>query len=145
MHLGDDEEEGANQPMLNEYAFREPSNTAETKTEIIAVETETLTDAFINLQVEERESKVEDTTITIGESKEDDGAGGTEGRELTNAELLAMIGAEPRPVQHYECVLCHQQCMGFGNNPHPLASLPAECCNSCNRNRVIPARLGYYQ
>lgn len=29
----------------------------------------------------------------------------------------------------------------FGNNPAPLAEYPKVCCDKCNREKVIPARL----
>lgn len=39
------------------------------------------------------------------------------------------------------CCLCHKQFKGFGNNPEPLKSAPNRCCDECDRNKVIPARL----
>ena len=39
------------------------------------------------------------------------------------------------------CCLCGQEFIGWGNNPQPLAEEGA-CCDQCNLERVIPARLG---
>jgi hypothetical protein len=30
---------------------------------------------------------------------------------------------------------------GYGNNPEPLAPIEARCCDRCNQEKVIPARL----
>lgn len=45
------------------------------------------------------------------------------------------------------CVLCGQPCepwheppTGYGHNPAPLAD-DGRCCNTCNDDQVIPARL----
>lgn len=40
------------------------------------------------------------------------------------------------------CVLCHKDFIGYGNNPHPLADQEDRCCDTCNIERVIPARFG---
>jgi hypothetical protein len=31
---------------------------------------------------------------------------------------------------------------GYGHNPEPLASFEERCCDRCNIERVIPARMG---
>ena len=43
----------------------------------------------------------------------------------------------------WECVLCNEEFIGgYGNNPDPVVKeWSARCCNSCNTNIVIPARL----
>jgi len=38
------------------------------------------------------------------------------------------------------CVLCGDQIQGHGNNPSPVAEI-GECCNQCNGEKVLPARL----
>jgi len=39
------------------------------------------------------------------------------------------------------CVLCHKDIKeGWGNNPFPVKE-KGECCDTCNREKVIPARL----
>jgi len=38
------------------------------------------------------------------------------------------------------CVLCGKAFNGFGNNPWPLAE-SGECCDKCNLERVVPARI----
>jgi len=40
-----------------------------------------------------------------------------------------------------KCCLCGKKFEGWGNNPAPLAK-KGECCDDCNINKVIPARLG---
>ena len=39
------------------------------------------------------------------------------------------------------CCLCGGDVGAHGNNPSPLDSYPALCCDTCNFTRVIPARL----
>ena len=41
----------------------------------------------------------------------------------------------------WRCVICYEHYTGWGNNPHPVKNY-GECCNDCNTNAVIPARLG---
>ena len=43
----------------------------------------------------------------------------------------------------WECVLCNEEFIGgYGNNPDPVVKeWNARCCNPCNTNIVIPARL----
>jgi hypothetical protein len=38
------------------------------------------------------------------------------------------------------CVLCGGRFSEWGNNPEPLAQ-KGQCCDNCNRTKVIPARL----
>lgn len=38
------------------------------------------------------------------------------------------------------CVLCGGRFSEWGNNPAPLANR-GQCCDHCNRTKVIPARL----
>lgn len=38
------------------------------------------------------------------------------------------------------CVLCKERFEGYGNNPQPIKRR-GECCQKCNEERVIPARL----
>lgn len=38
------------------------------------------------------------------------------------------------------CVLCNETFTGWGNNPHPLAE-EGVACNSCNFEKVVPARM----
>ena len=40
----------------------------------------------------------------------------------------------------YQCVICHKKFTGYGNNPYPVKNR-GECCDDCNRNVIIPARL----
>ena len=40
------------------------------------------------------------------------------------------------------CCLCGQEIDGYGNNPEPISTNEDDrCCDSCNLEKVIPARL----
>jgi DNA-directed RNA polymerase subunit RPC12/RpoP len=39
-----------------------------------------------------------------------------------------------------KCVICGKEFEGYGNNPWPVKSR-GRCCDECNLNVVIPARL----
>lgn len=39
-----------------------------------------------------------------------------------------------------KCILCNGNYEGMGHNPHPLSS-EGRCCEKCNLNKVLPARL----
>ena len=42
----------------------------------------------------------------------------------------------------FVCVLCGITAIGYGHNPEPLVEYEVgRCCDECNTNRVIPARL----
>lgn len=44
--------------------------------------------------------------------------------------------------KHYVCCFCGQTFNDYGNNPSPIAINPEErCCNECNSEIVIPARM----
>lgn len=38
------------------------------------------------------------------------------------------------------CCICRQVFIGYGNNPEPVKKR-GRCCDLCNYNKVIPARL----
>lgn len=40
------------------------------------------------------------------------------------------------------CSLCGATFRGLGNNPEPLKPFEERCCDTCNYDKVIPARLG---
>jgi len=40
------------------------------------------------------------------------------------------------------CCICNKEFNGYGNNALPLKK--GICCDSCNMNKVIPARLNIY-
>ena len=42
---------------------------------------------------------------------------------------------------HYHCCFCGQFFIGYGNNPEPVKSHLARCCDACNKDIVIPARI----
>ena len=41
----------------------------------------------------------------------------------------------------WRCVICFEYFTGWGNNPDPVKNY-GDCCNNCNTNVVLPARLG---
>ena len=43
-------------------------------------------------------------------------------------------------MEAFVCVLCGQYVREYGNNPAPLAAV-GKCCDKCNAERVIPARM----
>jgi hypothetical protein len=47
-------------------------------------------------------------------------------------------------IKEFVCSLCGDPCEGFGNNPEPLKGFDERCCDQCNRELVIPARLGAF-
>ncbi len=54
-------------------------------------------------------------------------AGSSEGSERDGEEI-------------WECVICNNYFSGFGNNPDPIKD-DGDCCDACNTNQVIPARM----
>ena len=38
------------------------------------------------------------------------------------------------------CIICGKEFEGWGNNPDPVAT-EGRCCDKCNDNVVLPARL----
>lgn len=41
---------------------------------------------------------------------------------------------------HFKCCICGKEVDGWGNNPWPVKE-EGECCDDCNSNEVIPARI----
>lgn len=41
------------------------------------------------------------------------------------------------------CCICGKEFKGWGNNPWPVKE-DGECCNSCNSQKVIPARIAIH-
>ena len=42
------------------------------------------------------------------------------------------------------CCICGKKFVGWGNNPYPLCDkedYESRCCDACNDNHVVPARL----
>lgn len=40
------------------------------------------------------------------------------------------------------CCICGKEIKGYGNNPWPINNdVEARCCDDCNYNVVIPARI----
>jgi len=49
---------------------------------------------------------------------------------------------EAAALREGECCFCNAHYTNYGNNPEPVKPHPARCCNACNAEIVIPARLG---
>lgn len=71
-------------------------------------------------------------------------------RGLTADVTVISIKKEIDMPEPPTCCLCGQPCEpwpgpaasdGYGHNPEPLAEWPARCCDTCNADKVIPARL----
>ena len=44
--------------------------------------------------------------------------------------------------REYKCCICGKRFVGYGNDPWPVnMEKNAKCCNGCNKEVVIPARL----
>ena len=64
------------------------------------------------------------------------------GAEVTKAFVTGSEeGSEQWGDEVWKCVLCKEHFTGYGNNPDPLAQGKGECCDVCNTNQVIPARI----
>ena len=70
---------------------------------------------------------------------------------VTDAEVLMLIRAlgnkclmteDGRYV--FKCCICSKVSIGFGNNPVPVKQF-GFCCDNCNTNKVIPARIAAYE
>ena len=48
----------------------------------------------------------------------------------------------PEDLNTFECSICKETSVGFGNNPQPVNDLKVSdrCCNDCNLSVVIPER-----
>ena len=46
-------------------------------------------------------------------------------------------------MKNYVCCICGKKIEGYGNNPWPIGDSKEKCCDSCNINKVIPARMSY--
>lgn len=63
-----------------------------------------------------------------------------EARELEkkmNKMFDLVLGNENK---EYVCPICGKKFTGYGNNPRPVKN-EGRCCDNCNRNAVIPARI----
>lgn len=48
---------------------------------------------------------------------------------------------EERIPEKGTCCFCGGEYIHWGNNPEPIGHWPERCCDPCNLERVIPARL----
>ncbi len=63
------------------------------------------------------------------------------GLEITDTFVAGSTeGSERKGKEIWECVICYEHFTGFGNNPDPVKS-NGDCCDACNTNHVIPARM----
>ena len=58
-------------------------------------------------------------------------------------KALGELGEQGKPIQealaHHKCIICGNEFDGYGNNAEPVAH--GICCDKCNQEKVIPARL----
>jgi len=78
--------------------------------------------------------------LALDEVQEDEW---TENAEVQEQNVLhePETGEETTAGEIWRCVICNEYYTGWGNNPDPVKNY-GECCNDCNTNAVIPARLG---
>jgi len=63
------------------------------------------------------------------------------GLEITDTFVAGSTeGSERDGIEIWECVICNEHFTGFGNNPDPVKQ-DGDCCDACNTNHVIPARM----
>ena len=43
-------------------------------------------------------------------------------------------------MEEKKCLICGKKFTGWGNNPWPVEE-SGECCDECNINKVVPARI----
>ena len=77
--------------------------------------------------------------IAIDETEEEDYI---DNIEVHNVQVITnpKYGQETTDGDIWRCVICDEYFTGFGNNPEPVKNY-GDCCNSCNTNKVIPARV----
>ena len=52
-------------------------------------------------------------------------------------------GSEQWGDEVWQCVICEEHFTGYDNNPDPVAETGG-CCDACNTNKVIPARMSQF-
>ena len=63
------------------------------------------------------------------------------GLEITDTFVAGSTqGSERNGKEIWQCVICEEHFTGFGNNPDPV-KINGDCCDACNTNHVIPARM----
>ena len=62
---------------------------------------------------------------------------------LHNSKLTTDIEADDDFNLEKTCVLCGNKIFGYGNNASPVAD--GTCCDLCNMEKVIPARLNQFR
>jgi len=54
----------------------------------------------------------------------------------------APVRLEPVALPTKKCCICGKEFVGFGNDPWPLSEKRTDvCCDDCNYEKVIPARM----
>lgn len=65
-------------------------------------------------------------------------------------EMEMMVDGELKTVKvipfghdvfEHKCCICGEEFEGYGNNPWPVME-DGRCCDDCNHDYVVPARLG---
>lgn len=58
---------------------------------------------------------------------------------MKNFNIVDVVYIKPKT---NTCILCKQPYQGYGNNPEPIVLYNSGlCCDKCNLEKVIPARL----
>jgi len=64
-----------------------------------------------------------------------------DGLEITDTFVAGSTeGSEREGKEIWQCVICEKHFTGYDNNPDPVAKTGG-CCDACNTNKVIPARM----
>tara|TARA_R110002051_G_scaffold125695_1_gene199042 strand:- start:259 stop:762 length:504 start_codon:yes stop_codon:yes gene_type:complete len=83
-------------------------------------------------EIQAPEEVTDDDIFEVMQSTDMFTTGSDEGKERNGEEI-------------WKCVYCKEHFTGYGNNPETvgkrLFSLDAKCCDACNTNEVIPARM----
>lgn len=63
-------------------------------------------------------------------------------RKLSDEEILEALATKYTGAPHFKCSICGQFFAGYGNNPYPVTKEEGDrCCDACNSEQVIPARI----
>src|SRR5262245_52351367 len=60
---------------------------------------------------------------------------------LTKEQIAELTGCEQPADDSGECCLCGGPFAGLGHNAWPFGTAEHRCCNDCNEDTVIPARV----
>lgn len=60
--------------------------------------------------------------------------------KVNNNKQIVNQNCNIMPTRMKRCVICGHKFEGWGNNPWPVKEI-GYCCDKCNAEKVIPARL----